>query len=98
MAPPSSCTTGRCPLACWPTPRGRSPTGSTPNNYLYNAQQLDPNVGFYYLRARYYDPPTGRFISPDPLPGSIFDPMSLHPYTYANNDPVNKSDPSGQYT
>ena len=75
-----------------------SQAGSTPNSYLYGGQQLDPNLGFYHLRARYYDPTAGRFTAPDPFPGIIFDPPSLHPYTYAQNDPVNKSDPSGQFS
>lgn len=70
-------------------------TGSTPNVYLYTGEQLDPNVGFYYLRARYYNQATGRFISPDPVQGNIFDPVSLHRYLYANSNPVNLVDPSG---
>lgn len=28
-------------------------SGTTPNNYLYTGEQYDPNLGFYYLRARY---------------------------------------------
>lgn len=74
-----------------------SRTGTTVNNYLYNGQQYDPNVGFYYLRARYYDQAVGRFISADPLNGSVFDPPSLHKYVYAKNDPVNGSDPTGLF-
>jgi RHS repeat-associated protein len=73
-------------------------TGATPNLYLYNGEQLDPNVGFYYLRARYYAQTTGRFLTTDPEQGSIFDPVSLHRYLYANADPVNKRDPSGRVT
>lgn len=70
-------------------------TGSTANSYLYTGEQYDPNVGFYYLRARYLNPETGRFLTHDPLSGNIFDPISLHRYLYANVDPVNKFDPSG---
>jgi RHS repeat-associated protein len=73
-------------------------TGSSPNAFLYAGEQLDPNVGFYYLRARYYDAPSGRFTSTDPEQGSVFDPVSLHRYLYANADPVNKADPTGRMT
>ena len=44
-------------------------TGTTPNNYLYRGEQYDPDLGLYYLRARYYNPLTGRFLSRDPGPG-----------------------------
>jgi RHS repeat-associated protein len=71
-------------------------TGTTPNTYLYNGQQRDANTGFYYLRARYYAPAIGRFLTTDPFEGWRFDPASLHRYTYAHNAPVNRSDPSGE--
>jgi len=72
--------------------------GSTQNMYLYTGEQFDPNMGFYYLRARYYNQATGRFITTDPLQGNIFDPVSLHRYLYTNANPVNNRDPSGQLT
>ena len=73
-------------------------TGTTLNDYLFTGEQLDPNLGFYYLRARYMSPEFGRFISADPFPGSVFDPPSLHKYSYVNNDPVNMVDPTGMFT
>jgi RHS repeat-associated protein len=75
-----------------------SQTGTTANPYRYGGQQLDAVTGLYCLRARYYSPSTGRFLTRDPFAGLIFDPPSLHPYTYAHNDPVNKTDPSGKFT
>lgn len=72
-------------------------TGSVENDFLYTGEQYDPNTGFYYLRARYYDAATGRFVSADPFPGWKFDPPSLHKYNYVHNDPVNKVDPSGKF-
>lgn len=70
-------------------------SGSTANNYLYCGQQWDPDIGQYYLRARTYYPPTGRFWTQDGDYGNNEDPLSLHKYLYAADDPVNKSDPSG---
>ena len=70
-------------------------TGTTPNDYLYGGEQFDPNVGFYYLRARYMNPATGRFLTRDTHEGTVFEPLTLHKYLYVANDPVNKADPSG---
>ena len=44
-----------------------------------------------YLRARYYDPTTGRFNRLDPYVGSVENPSSLNKYTYANNNPISKT-------
>ena len=72
-----------------------SSTGSTENNYRYCGEQFDETTGLYYLRARYMDTATGRFITQDTYQGTINDPVSLHKYLYANNNPVMCSDPSG---
>lgn len=72
-------------------------TGTTANFYRYSGEQYDPNLGFIYLRARYMNPNSGRFMSRDSYAGSVFDPASLHKYTYAGNDPINHSDPSGKF-
>jgi len=71
-------------------------TGTTPNNYLYRGEQYDADLGLYYLRARYYNPSTGRFLSRDPEDGHSWDPKSLHKYLYAGGDPVNAKDPTGR--
>jgi RHS repeat-associated protein len=71
-------------------------SGSTPNDYLYRGEQFDPDLGLYYLRARYYNSVTGRFLSRDPKPGDFADPASLHKYLYARHDPVNRIDASGR--
>jgi len=73
-------------------------TGSTPNNYLYCGQQWDSDLGFYYLRARYYKPDTGRFWTMDSYGGDNEDPLSLHKYLYCQGSPINGVDPSGLYT
>jgi RHS repeat-associated protein len=51
----------------------------------------EPN-GLYYMRARYYDPSVGRFISEDPI-GFAGGDVNL--YGYVHNDPVNLVDPLG---
>jgi RHS repeat-associated protein len=71
-------------------------SGTTPNAYLYRGEQFDPDLGLYYLRARYYNPATGRFMSRDPQGGDPTNPASLHKYLYADGDPVNGVDRSGR--
>jgi len=72
--------------------------GETENNYLYTGEQIDPNTGNYYLRARYYNPASGRFLSMDSFNGFQTDPITLHKYLYANGNPVNFVDPTGHYS
>src|SRR5207302_11311140 len=55
-----------------------SQAGSTPNVYLYSGEQNDLNLSFYYLRARYYQNQTGRFLSADTRQGTSLEPLSLH--------------------
>jgi len=71
-------------------------SGATPNNYLYTGEEFDPDLHTYYLRARYLNPVTGRFLTIDPYLGDLMDPVSLHRYLYAGVDPVNHKDPTGQ--
>lgn len=49
------------------------------------------------MRARYYDPMTGGFISKDPVEGILTNPQTQNPYAFAGNNPINVSDPSGEY-
>jgi RHS repeat-associated protein len=66
---------------------------SITNPLRFTAQYQDSESGLYYLRARYYDPSTGQFISRDPAVAS-----TRQPYAYATGNPINDSDPSGRQT
>ena len=70
---------------------------TTPNLYLYSGEQNDPNLGLYYLRARYLATGVGRFWVADTFEGSVSLPKSLHGYAYVEDDPVNNQDPSGRW-
>jgi RHS repeat-associated protein len=52
-------------------------------------------TGFYYMKARWYDPEAGRFASVDPVVGNKNDPQSHNAYSYVGNNPVNFTDPTG---
>ena len=65
------------------------------NPYQYNAEYTDSSTGNQYLRARYYDAASGRFLTKDTYLGETNDPLSRNLYTYARNNPTNLIDPSG---
>jgi len=65
---------------------------------LYNSEQFDHLTGLTYLRARYYDPNTGRFNRLDPFAGNMRDPQSLHKLLFVDGDPINGIDPTGFFT
>lgn len=64
---------------------------------LLTGEQYDPNAGFYYLRARYYNPGVGRFVTVDPFEGFQYYPATLHDYLYCLNNSINYIDPSGEF-
>ncbi|MFC3798112.1 RHS repeat domain-containing protein [Cohnella sp. GCM10012308] len=72
-----------------------SQTGTLPNVFKYAGEIEDPETGLYYLRARFYDPSMGRFITKDTYEGQIDNPLSLNLYTYVGNNPLTHVDPSG---
>ena len=68
------------------------------NPFRYCGEYYDKEIEEIYLRARYYQPKVGRFITRDTYTGESDEPLSLHLYTYCGNDGVNAWDPSGHKT
>jgi len=68
---------------------GHTGTATTPLGY--DGQYTSSDTGLIYLRAREYDSSTAQFLSRDP-----FLALTGEPYSYANDDPINEADPSGQ--
>lgn len=75
-----------------------SQDGNTENLYLFAGEQRDISIGLDYLRARYLNTDTGRFISTDPFPAKLDSPLTLNRYTYGLNNPTNFIDPSGLFS
>ncbi len=71
--------------------------GKRTSSLRYTGEQYDGDTGLLYLRARWYDATTGRFTTRDPFPGLAALPQTLHPYVYALNNPINLTDPSGEF-
>ena len=73
-------------------PYGQPTTNLAPaqTHLGYTSQYTDPESGLQYLRARYYDPATGQFLTRDPLASSTRDT-----YGYAARSPLNYADPTG---
>lgn len=62
------------------------------NIFYYTSRELEPELGIYYYRARYYDPGTGRFLSEDPIGFAAGD---YNLYRYVRNNPLRFNDPAG---
>ena len=87
--------TQRLDYDAWGRPLNFAP-GQAGTNLLYDGQWLDPGLQQYYLRARFYDPSTGRFTTRDPFAGDPTNPATLARYPFAGNDPASNADPSGR--
>jgi len=74
----------------------RNPDPNDTNPFRYCGEYLDFETNNYYLRARYYNPTTGRFTQQDDWGyADPNDPLSLNLYTFCYNNPVMYVDPSG---
>ncbi len=67
----------------------------TCTNWVFTDYERDQESGLDYAIARSYASSLGRFMSPDPLTGNMFNPQRLNRYAYVLNDPVNHTDPTG---
>jgi len=87
----------------WGEERRNEPTpgapASTPNPEVgFTGQQPDRGTGLVYFGARWVDPELGRFTQPDPIVAAVFNPQSLNRFAYVLNDPLNRIDPTGNFS
>ena len=62
---------------------------------LFTGQEANEAIGLYEFGARYYDSRMGRFVSADNLVADVGVPRTLNRYSYALNNPVTLTDPTG---
>ena len=67
------------------------------NHYQFANYHWDSTAGMFYLNARWYDPLVLRFTGRDPVNGKFNEPLMLHRYLYCANDPINGTDPTGEF-
>jgi RHS repeat-associated protein len=70
--------------------------GGSANRFGFTGHELDGVSGLYYAKMRYYDPILGLFLTPDPVVGNPTNPLSLHSYLYAYQNPTVYIDPDGR--
>jgi len=70
----------------WGNPLSTQETVAQP--FRYSGEMWDSTTNLQYLRARWYNPGTGRFITEDTYEGQIDNPLTLNKYTYVYNNPV----------
>jgi RHS repeat-associated protein len=68
-----------------------NPSSEVENNFRFPGQYYDKETGLQYNWHRYYNPATGRYLTPDPI-GLI---GGINLYLYSLNNPINLIDPLG---
>jgi RHS repeat-associated protein len=75
---------------------GNTAAGTSPPALGFAGNVSDTHTtGFIYMQQRYYDPVAGRFLSVDPI-ATASNAAAFNRYTYVDNDPYGKTDPTGQ--
>ncbi len=80
------------PLSCTGT---LATTLGVLNPFRYRGYVYDEETQWYYLRSRYYDPETCRFISADVLLSTGQGVLGHNCYAYCRNNPISRKDKLG---
>ncbi len=82
-------------LAYMPYGATQANSGTLDVRHKYTGQEMDAEIGLYFYNARYYDPVLGRFTQADTIVPNPANPQTLNRYSYALNNPMRYTDPTG---
>ena len=74
---------------------GSTRSGAVPTKYQYTGHEADSGTGLIYMKARYYDPVIGQFVSPDTIVPDLANVYAYNRYMYAYGNPLKYNDPTG---
>jgi len=77
-------------------PAGSVTENNSPFTFVGKYGVMQEDNGLYFMRARYYDSETKRFLSKDPIKGDFKSSQTLNPYIYTESNPILFNDPSGE--
>ena len=77
--------------------KDRLATATVPTDNRFTGQKED-GTGLIYMNARYYDPITGQFVSPDTLVPDAMNLFEYNRYLYVRGNPLKYTDPTGHCT
>ena len=69
--------------------------GDKTNRPKFNSQELDPETGYYFYNARYYEAEIGRFVTADNIIPEEYSTQSWNRFSYCKGNPVRYKDPTG---
>ncbi|HEX5057246.1 MAG TPA: RHS repeat-associated core domain-containing protein, partial [Gammaproteobacteria bacterium] len=93
---PGGAIQARYQYDAWGTIRNK--VGDSENVFGFTGHEMDTESGLIYMKARFYDPDLGQFLSQDLFEGATDTPPSLHKYLYAYENPTVYTDPDGNET
>jgi len=73
------------------------PLTEVESRFSFTGKEEDEKTGLLYFGSRYYSSELRQFTQPDTIQPDIYDPQQLNKYSYARNNPLKYTDPTGHW-